>query len=259
MLKNIFLSSAAIIFNFCLFAQNNATFYFQFDDVSFTKESEQAFKIYEATIPKGAKVSISVSCDSTGTKAYNQNLSERRLQNVIRRLSTDVDIVKKVAIAELEENENLALNRKVLISYLIENKEGINNSSIPTSSKFDERKQEFEKSMTQNESFVLNVQFIGGEANFLNYESFEEVLALADFLKAHPEKRILIRGHVCCSDNMELSINRAFRVYNQLIKEGIDQSRMEYNGFSNKMLLVIPDNTLEANAANRRVDIVFLK
>ena len=57
---------------------------------------------------------------------------------------------------------------------------------------------------------------------------------------------------------MPLSNQRALRVYNQLIQEGVSQSRMEYKGYSNKMLLISPDNTDQANEANRRVDVVFV-
>lgn len=234
--------------------QDTLSFYFEFDKVIFTKESEKTFDLFLSNLPQDAELSIEVSSDSIGDFNYNENLSIRRLNHVLGLFKKETIIKNKKVIPENFSNVAPSLNRKVVIMVVnskIDNKQTV-------SEQVHYRKNEIKKIISSSVGFVLNVRFIGGEANFLDYESFEEVLAFAEFLKENPEKRILIRGHVCCSDNMPLSNQRAFRVYNQLIKEGVDQSRMEYRGYSNKMLLISPDNTDQAHMANRRVDVVFM-
>lgn len=234
--------------------QDTSTFYFEFDKVIFTKESEKTFDLFLSKLPKGTELSIEVSSDSIGDYKYNEVLTNRRLSYVLGLLNKEIVIKNKKVIPENFRNTEPSLNRKVVITHL---KKELDEKQT-FSAQFLSRKDEMKNMISSNEGFVLNVRFIGGEANFLDYESFEEVLAFAEFLKENPKKKILIRGHVCCSDNMPLSNQRALRVYNQLIQEGISQSRMEYKGYSNKMLLISPDNTDKANEANRRVDVVFV-
>ncbi len=234
--------------------KDTSSFYFEFDKVIFTKESQKIFDIFLSSLPKGAELSIEVSSDSIGDYKYNEDLSNRRMNYVVEILKKEIVIKNKIIIAENISNIDPALNRRVLI--MVHKSETDNQQTVST--RVNSRKNEMEKMISSSEGFVLNVRFIGGEANFLDYESFEEVLTFAKFLRENPEKRILIRGHVCCSDNMSLSNQRAFRVYDQLIKAGIDQSRMDYKGYSNTILLISPDNTDQAHEANRRVDVVFM-
>ena len=46
-------------------------------------------------------------------------------------------------------------------------------------------------------------------------------------------------------------------MYDELVKRGIDEKRLRYQGFSNTLLLVNPERTEADKAKNRRVDIIF--
>ena len=66
-----------------------------------------------------------------------------------------------------------------------------------------------------------------------------------------------VRGHFFCADNLKLSKKRAKYVYQELIKRGINQDRLRYQGFSNTLLLVNPERTEADRTKNKRVDIIF--
>jgi outer membrane protein OmpA-like peptidoglycan-associated protein len=102
----------------------------------------------------------------------------------------------------------------------------------------------------------LNIQFVGDQAVYLNESSILEVVTLLEFLKKNPNKKAFIRGHVCCANDIELSIQRAFAVYNDLLLEGIDASRISFQGFGNT-LPISPEFNEEMRQLNRRVDVIF--
>jgi outer membrane protein OmpA-like peptidoglycan-associated protein len=104
----------------------------------------------------------------------------------------------------------------------------------------------------------LNLQF-EGDAPIVNSSSVREIDELVKFLKKNNAIDAFIRGHVCCGDEMPLSTKRAKTVYNELIRRGIDPSRLRYEGFSNRILAVDPEKTDVDRAKNRRVDLIFSK
>jgi outer membrane protein OmpA-like peptidoglycan-associated protein len=80
-------------------------------------------------------------------------------------------------------------------------------------------------------------------------------------MQDNPKLKIDIPGHMCCSkDRTNLSGDRAKSVYNILVKNGIDKSRMTYRGFgSEKPIYPLPEKTEEERVANRRVEIEILE
>jgi outer membrane protein OmpA-like peptidoglycan-associated protein/tetratricopeptide (TPR) repeat protein len=81
------------------------------------------------------------------------------------------------------------------------------------------------------------------------------------FLNDHPTMSISIEGHTdnVGSDafNLILSENRAKAVYNYLIINGIDASRLQYKGFG-KSSPIATNETEEGRAMNRRTEFVIL-
>jgi hypothetical protein len=66
-----------------------------------------------------------------------------------------------------------------------------------------------------------------------------------------------LRGHVCCSNDFELSVARSRMVYDFLIDHGITKNRLDYKGFGNKVPL-FEELDDEAEALNRRVEMEVL-
>jgi len=82
------------------------------------------------------------------------------------------------------------------------------------------------------------------------------------FLKENPTVKIAIQGHTdnvgIEKENLLLSQNRAKEVYNYLILEDIDPSRLSYKGFGSSKPIA-DNNTEEGKAKNRRTEFVVVK
>jgi outer membrane protein OmpA-like peptidoglycan-associated protein len=88
--------------------------------------------------------------------------------------------------------------------------------------------------------------------------SYSALEKLSQLLKTHEGLEIEIRGH---TDNIgsnwynkRLSVDRAEAVYQFLIESGLDESRLKYRGFGNKVPIADND-TEEGRQLNRRVEI----
>jgi outer membrane protein OmpA-like peptidoglycan-associated protein len=113
-------------------------------------------------------------------------------------------------------------------------------------------------SLLAGKTIRLNLNFFPGESALLP-AAMPYLAELERFLKENSEIRIQIDGHVCCNNNMQLSVERAAEVYDQLVKRGISSSRLTYRGFGNLKPLVKEEQTNEDREKNRRVEIKLLK
>ncbi len=96
----------------------------------------------------------------------------------------------------------------------------------------------------------------------LKPESVTELDKLVQFLQLNPKLRIEIGGHTDNQgkkqDNLTLSNNRAKAVYDYLITNKIDATRITYKGYAETQPLV--DNLTEANRAkNRRTEFKIIQ
>jgi outer membrane protein OmpA-like peptidoglycan-associated protein len=84
---------------------------------------------------------------------------------------------------------------------------------------------------------------------------------LLTFLKDNPKIKLIISGHTddigTEEYNMDLSINRAKSVYNWLINNGIDSTRLDFKGFG-KSLPLYKETDEKFRALNRRVEVKIL-
>jgi flagellar motor protein MotB len=81
-------------------------------------------------------------------------------------------------------------------------------------------------------------------------------------LQRNPQMKIEIHGHLCCMpvDRTDLSTQRAKAIYNFLIQNEIDKSRLSYKGFgSTQPIYPLPEKSEEERAANRRVEILIVE
>jgi outer membrane protein OmpA-like peptidoglycan-associated protein len=104
----------------------------------------------------------------------------------------------------------------------------------------------------------MNLEFVGDEP-IITASSLIEMDDLLNFLLKNNSVDAFIRGHVCCGDEMPLSKKRAKHVYSELIRRGVQEDRLRYQGFSNTLLMVSPELTESDRSKNRRVDIIFSK
>lgn len=93
-------------------------------------------------------------------------------------------------------------------------------------------------------------------------ESHLELNRVAGILKSNPKMQIEIQGHTdnigSNERNLLMSKNRAEAVYNYLISQGIDKSRLVAKGYG-KELPLLPNTNDENRSKNRRVEFLILK
>ncbi|MDR2102528.1 MAG: OmpA family protein [Treponema sp.] len=108
---------------------------------------------------------------------------------------------------------------------------------------------------------VKDIRFIADSDGFLP-EEYPRLDTIAQALKQIPDRTFLVEGHTAAvgrpSNEMELSIQRAKRMVDELVGRGIPASRFMYKGWGGTKPLA--DNTSETGRTrNRRVEITILE
>lgn len=228
--------------------------YFGYNKSDFEFDSVQKLKNWLNQYHGERNVSISlVAYTDTIGSVYNNNiLAKKRLNSITNRLkSYSIPTEKRFFLGEnypyLKNVENKYF-RKVDVYVEFDNDENINPEQLG--------RMEIFASAAPQIPINLNIQFVGDQDVYLNESSILEVVTLLEFLKKNPNKKAFIRGHVCCANDVELSTKRAMAVYNDMLLEGIDKSRISFQGFGNS-LPISPELDEETRQLNRRVDVVF--
>jgi OOP family OmpA-OmpF porin len=104
-------------------------------------------------------------------------------------------------------------------------------------------------------SIDLNINFVSGKADIHGDDS-AEIAKVADFMKKYPDVKVTIEGYTDnrgnAAMNKKLSQKRAEAVKEELVKSGVDASRLSAVGYG--AANPIADNkTEEGRAKNRRV------
>ena len=106
--------------------------------------------------------------------------------------------------------------------------------------------------------FEFDLKYIGSNTRI--DDNYQYVLEfLIESLEKNPSWTIHVRGHVCCGPSKKISGKRACNVYKYLIKNGIEESRVTYKGYSDEKPIVFPEKTSEDEKKNRRVDFIISK
>lgn len=123
-----------------------------------------------------------------------------------------------------------------------------------------------DKATKAGEHIVLkNINFHPGRNVFLE-SAFPALQDLLDAMQKIPTLKVEIQGHVCCTEDEtdaldiatnihNLSMTRAQAVFDYLVKQGIDKSRISYKGLARQYPFVKVETTEADRIANRRVEI----
>ena len=110
--------------------------------------------------------------------------------------------------------------------------------------------------ITKGKETVLNNIFFDTDKYEIKEISKPELNKIATFLEENPEINISINGHTdnqgAEAYNKELSSKRAKAVYEYLVKSGINQERLKYQGFGQSKPIATND-TQEGRQKNRRI------
>jgi len=226
-----------------------------FDLDSFTLTSAEKDKVDSLlvlvpfTVVK--KVEIYGHTDSLASMEYNRSLSKRRVQSILSYLvyqgldplKVDADYYGEERPKYSNSPDQRYRNRRCELSFIIDP------SRLPTP---DQRLTDlpFNKG---DKVRIPNLNFVGNQPIPMpaSFSSLEDLLRV---MQKYPDLRIELHGHVCCGNDYDLSVQRAKMVYDFLVGNGIESSRMSFEGFSNTQPL-FSERTDKEKALNRRVEV----
>lgn len=221
-------------------------------------------------------ITVNGYCDNTGNENDNQVLSEKRAQIIINYLKNAGLNIATISgkgfsadhpVASNMNEEGKAKNRRAEILITIKKQEPVvvieplkPKQEEPVKLKKTEVLSDTSSSNSLDVGNILvlkNLNFEGGTAKLLP-ESKPSLKTLLKLLKDNPTMEIEIEGHVCCANDMPLSVDRALTVLEYLVRNGIHENRLKYAGHSNYNPIASEINE-EGRIQNRRVEIMILK
>ncbi|WP_291119841.1 OmpA family protein [Flavobacterium sp. UBA6135] len=276
-------------------SQEQTSFYFDSNQFELKKSELSKLNDWIKQNSKVKIVAINGYTDEDGSIGFNDTLAQKRVNFVFNEIENKVairsDFKTRSYGKQHQQSEDKSKNRRVTV-YFIEEKDlhredeilGIKpiektpiqkpkrifpeiiqiknpNGSVSEyelnrefMQKIDESKPG-EKLKIDNLNFHLNTFAIVNESRGKLYE-------LLLVMQQNPNLEINIQGHLCCmpTDRNNLSTQRAKAIQQFLIHNGIEKSRLSYQGFgSSQPIFTLPEKNEEERAANRRVEIEIIK
>lgn len=244
------------------------------------------------------EIKISGYADFLNNNRYNEQLSQKRAESVktylLKKLEkTQITSLSCVGFGEQNSKDNQSkegeLTQRRVDVVIIEQLERKKISDKNNQTQKTEKTNTPSKTVGKNTTSVNSTTGLGGlkdlkEGETLTIEGLsfipgrhilmkqsipvlEELLAT---LKENSHLKIEIQGHICCmpgdedgmdldTKEMSLSENRAKLVYNYLVRNGIDASRLAYKGYGHTQPKVKLERNPEEEQMNRRVEIKVLE
>ena len=298
-MKSIFF----FILSFSLYTYVNATdstkieLHFPFNKFNLTTTQANKLDSFINLFDSSNKILTGISVyghtDQIGSNHYNDNLSLKRANAVaifLKQHNINIELVnnlvgfgKRQLVTNLTDEKERALNRRVVIAFLYENKK----QSV-TIKKVEQKEEpisigtpadprpKYQKLADKIKDTTLKVGdnielpyllFVGGMHEFLqiSYPYLDELFYV---MRDNPTLEIEIQGHVCCTNEQDgldfstgrknLSYARAKAVYDFLKQSGIDADRMSYKGYGHQYPITLERSEAE-KTRNRRVEIKITK
>jgi outer membrane protein OmpA-like peptidoglycan-associated protein len=221
--------------------------YFDTDEFLLTKTEQTRLQKLISSLSRDNVIQIEIYgfCDDRGGENYNLVLSQNRANSIKSIFNNSSFFPEKIStvdgkgelllniIDDKDPSVLRALNRRVdvVISYPEEESPTYNMA---------------EKAVDKNKFILENVLFITG----YSYVTRNSKKTLSNVVKTIKEEdfSFVIQGHVCCTEGTldavdkktnkrNLSVARAKFVYDYFIKNGVDKSRMSYEGLAHKFPL----------------------
>ena len=178
-----------------------------------------------------------------GNTAYNIELSNKRATLVKQKLNK-FTIISSKGYGVLVGNE-VSSRRVDIFIHLKENhihEEG----EIIEKPEVIPKQQNFKKKPKKGDKLILEGIMFYQDRDIIMDESKEALDELVSYLKQNEDIKFILLGHICCGDEESphldvknvrtgknnLSEARALSLYNYLLKQGIEKSRMRYKGMA---------------------------
>ena len=292
-------SYAFFILLFCssqiTFAQEQFSIYFDTNKSILTPIENENLNQWISTNKKVKIVAINGFTDKDGSSELNDSLAQKRVNVIFNLIEKKLEIRSDFKSRSFGENhvqqQDKSKNRRVDIYYILEKDLARENEILgikdeikvvpakpeikypdsfqvknPNGTVSDfaldkdfmqqlTRAKSGEKLQLKNLNFQFNTFAITNESRGKLYE-------LLLVMMQNPKLKIQVQGHICCnaSGNETLSTQRAKAIKGFLISQGIDKSRVTFEGFgSTQPLYPLPEKNEQERAANRRVEILIVE
>jgi outer membrane protein OmpA-like peptidoglycan-associated protein len=251
----------SVVFLICFFVCNELisqssdstyVFYFNTNEFQISNDSILKFNLFIKKFEnyKSCVAKIIAKADKSGSIKNNQILAKKRAREVKKLIPNSFEIIEKILGEKLAQNTtNNQIFRSVQLTVSCNSTDHKSTINLNQQQK---REKEFDK---RSVPIRLNILFHSNSTQLLE-ESYLDLNLLLNYLKNNPFVKAKFEGHVCCGDDLMLSKNRAFFVYNFMHKRGIDRMRMNYEGFSNYKPIVKEINET-TQQLNRRVEVIL--
>lgn len=254
-----------LIFTLGINAQEKLNVYFDFDKHNL---NDQAIKTINTWIAEGKNYQVTKLygfCDWKGTNSYNDTLALKRVNEVYNFLiESEVDVVKNIEIRgfgeDFKQSKIQDENRRVTIIFKEKSSVAVTENNIELEkNKFTEKI----KSAKKGDLLKLdNIYFYNNSAKVVP-KSESILYELLCVMVDNPTLKIEIQGHICCKRPNEpevISTARARAVYNYLIRNKIDRTRMTFKGYGvSRPIHPIPEKNALEEDDNRRVEILVIE
>jgi len=261
---------SALCFGTCLMlqAQEKFTLYFDFDKDVPNQKSLARFTEWIKSKEDIAIDALEGDAGKTGNNYYNIDLSERRIKAVKNLLQSssiqlDMSATEFHPFGESRSTSRYhAKDRRVVI--IFRNAEDVPPAieSIPAKKDDPEDfKKQVNNAKVGDKIRLKNLYFFNNSDAFVP-ESTKVIRELLEVMQNNPTIRIDIQGHICCEvkERDGVSKKRALAVYNFLVRNGIDKTRLAYHSFgSSRPVYPLPEKSEAEADANRRVEIEIIE
>ncbi len=281
-MKSIYLLLFTLFLNFS-FSQETVSFYFNTNKFELVSQELENLDAWIQENKQSKILSIVGMTDEKGTFTYNDDLSLKRIDFVVKKINNQIQFredFKSIGLGEsaLLSNED-AENRRVTIHFLEKKdlffEEFIINDYkiskiVDTITITDVEKLNLSQKLSLAEVinkvpsgalFTLeDIQFQFDSAVLL-YNAKMELDKWLKVLNDNSKLKIVVQGHICCIpiDEIFLSSQRAKAVMNYFLGKGISPDRLQYIGYgSTKPKYKIPERNGYEALMNRRVEILIL-
>jgi len=292
-MKHIFFALFIFLFVFNVKAQEQFSVYFDTNKYELTPKEQARLNDWIAANPKSKILAINGYTDEDGTVTHNDGLSNQRVDYVFSKVKGKVKIREDFytrSFGELHTQSGVkAENRKATIYFLQEKDLGRENEilgikdepvankpkpKVAYPAKIMVRTPAGEQEMKLDTVFMekLGAAKTGDKVRIPNLNFTENTFAVMDnsrsrlyelleVMKANPNLKIKLQGHVCCmtKDRQDLSTKRAKAVMEFLNRSGIEKGRLSFEGFGvSQPVYTIPEKTADEREANRRVEVLIV-
>ncbi|MCO6146617.1 OmpA family protein [Flavobacterium sp. NRK1] len=285
-----------LFFTIAMQAQEQFSLYFDSNKYDLKNEEAQRLNKWLAENKNSKILAINGYTDEDGSIGMNDTLAQRRVSHVFGLIQNKVKIrddFKTRSFGKLHKQSPVkAENRKVTIYYLQEKDlhreneilgipETIENPEVAKAPITYPSSVRVPGPGGKMEDLTLDVAFMqkigqskaGDKLRIDNLNFYEnsfgvmpdsrpKLYELLETMRLHPKLKIKLQGHVCCmkADRSNLSTQRAKAVMQFLNLNGIEKSRLSFEGFGvSQPLYPIPEKNAEEREANRRVEVLIVE